>query len=292
MLVGGFVVQALVQFGTVGHLLDGWRLLARYGLVVVDIGCVSKLVSRYEVQVAGNGWTFADYFCNAVQLSEAQKQRALMTDSGDDGKAFEWDSLGYERAFIVNVRKIREQRGMTQTELARLMSEEGFPFHQPTVQRLESGQRPLKFTEAFALANVLGADFSDLLRSMDLKFTYLSLVEQARPDALHRYSKAALDTLNALISEHEDTDALLDTYLEAVRSAESEPEAGLVGVINYKLQMMVGMREELRKLWSKFNNEEGAEGRCGEMARRHYLHDRYGHLCCTRSRVSDRRCDP
>lgn len=40
-------------------------------------GKVSKLVSRYEVQVAGNGWTFADYFCNAVQLSEAQKQRAL-----------------------------------------------------------------------------------------------------------------------------------------------------------------------------------------------------------------------
>lgn len=40
-------------------------------------GKVSKLVSRYEVQVAGNGWTFADYFCNAVQLPEAQKQRAL-----------------------------------------------------------------------------------------------------------------------------------------------------------------------------------------------------------------------
>lgn len=54
-----------------------------------------------------------------------------------------------------NVRALREQRGLSQAELAKLMSERRHPWHQSTVTRVEQGTQQLKAAELVDLAVIL-----------------------------------------------------------------------------------------------------------------------------------------
>ena len=54
-----------------------------------------------------------------------------------------------------NVRVLRERKDMSQAELARLMTERGWPWHQSTVYRVESGKQTVSFDEAVDLAAIL-----------------------------------------------------------------------------------------------------------------------------------------
>lgn len=47
---------------------------------------------------------------------------------------------------------LREERGWSQADLAERLAEVGFPVHQTTVAKLESGRRPLRVAEVYALA--------------------------------------------------------------------------------------------------------------------------------------------
>ena len=58
--------------------------------------------------------------------------------------------------FRNGVRRARERKGWTQTDLAkRLRTQTEFPATQSTVSRIESGDRAVTIDEAFALADVL-----------------------------------------------------------------------------------------------------------------------------------------
>lgn len=73
-------------------------------------------------------------------------------------------SAQWESNFIEQMKRLRDARGMTQTDLARqLNTEYGLPFHQPTVQRIESGERPVRLNEAHAIAEVLEVDVSAMV---------------------------------------------------------------------------------------------------------------------------------
>jgi transcriptional regulator with XRE-family HTH domain len=61
-----------------------------------------------------------------------------------------------DEAFGANLRALREDNGISQPELARRMVERGWPWHQSTVYRTESGRQPLKLGEAVDLARILG----------------------------------------------------------------------------------------------------------------------------------------
>lgn len=54
----------------------------------------------------------------------------------------------------------RKQAGLSQSDLATAMSDLGFRWHQPTVGRVEAGDRPLRFDEALALADLFQIDLS------------------------------------------------------------------------------------------------------------------------------------
>ncbi|MFI6031614.1 helix-turn-helix domain-containing protein [Amycolatopsis magusensis] len=54
-----------------------------------------------------------------------------------------------------NLRAFRERGGVSQEELAQRMSERGFGFSQATIWKIESGQRPVKISEAVALSDAL-----------------------------------------------------------------------------------------------------------------------------------------
>lgn len=54
-----------------------------------------------------------------------------------------------------NLRVLREGAGMSQKALATAMAERGWPWHQSTVYRVESGHQVVKFAEAVDLAAIL-----------------------------------------------------------------------------------------------------------------------------------------
>lgn len=56
-----------------------------------------------------------------------------------------------------NVRALREQKGLSQAELAKLMSERRHPWHQSTVTRVEQGTQQLKAAELVDLAAIFNA---------------------------------------------------------------------------------------------------------------------------------------
>jgi len=55
----------------------------------------------------------------------------------------------------VNVRKLREHRGLSQGDLALRMIAQGFAFTQATISKIEAGQRSVKVSEAIALGHAL-----------------------------------------------------------------------------------------------------------------------------------------
>ncbi|HEV2784678.1 MAG TPA: helix-turn-helix domain-containing protein [Actinophytocola sp.] len=58
------------------------------------------------------------------------------------------------------MQRLREARRMTQTDLAKALQRHGLRFHQQTIQRIESGERPIRLDEAFLIAEELGSSIA------------------------------------------------------------------------------------------------------------------------------------
>lgn len=69
----------------------------------------------------------------------------------------------WERNFTQQMQRLREARKMTQTDLARELKAYLLPFHQQTIQRIESGERPVRLNEALLIAKVLGVDLNSMM---------------------------------------------------------------------------------------------------------------------------------
>lgn len=74
----------------------------------------------------------------------------------------------WERNFVAEMVRLREAKGLTQTELARLLKDHRLAFHQQTVQRIEAGDRPIRLNEAFLIAKVLGARLDSMTAAVPL----------------------------------------------------------------------------------------------------------------------------
>lgn len=92
-----------------------------------------------------------------------------------------------------NVRYLREHASISQTELARRMAEHGWPWHQSTVYRVESGRQPVRFEEAVDLADLLGTTLDRLTWAIG------EAAEQELVDgALNRLRHSIVDAVEAL----------------------------------------------------------------------------------------------
>ncbi|MCZ9635280.1 helix-turn-helix transcriptional regulator [Rhodococcus sp. BH5] len=74
--------------------------------------------------------------------------------------------MPWEQNFANQMLKLRSALGLNQTELARRISLWGLPFHQQTIQRIESGQRPVRLNEANVIADTLGTTVSAMISEM------------------------------------------------------------------------------------------------------------------------------
>jgi len=95
-----------------------------------------------------------------------------------------------------NVRAFRERADLSQEELAQRMSERGFGFSQATIWKIESGQRPVKISEAVALSETLALPrWLDLTEEPKVSRHYADLTRA------NRLTHQAYDALKAAATE-------------------------------------------------------------------------------------------
>lgn len=121
-----------------------------------------------------------------------------------------------EQNFATNVREYREQLGLSQEELAQLMSERGFGFTQATVWKIEQGKRAVRIAEAVALMDALGLpDWMNLTRSPH------TFRRDAQLQAAHRYAGVAYAAVKDAATE------FLRAQIEVAAAAHEARESGV-----------------------------------------------------------------
>jgi transcriptional regulator with XRE-family HTH domain len=64
--------------------------------------------------------------------------------------------MNFAYDFVQRAINRRVELGVSQTDLARRMKDQDFPFHQTTISRIEAGERPIRLDEAAGIAECLG----------------------------------------------------------------------------------------------------------------------------------------
>lgn len=112
-----------------------------------------------------------------------------------------------EAQFVRQIAERRIARGLSQTEFAKVLAQQGLKFHQTTVARVEEGSRPLKLAEGVVIANVLQLEdeFAQMLdaepadeAALRTLFDELWELRDDLVDAVYRYGAKRRDLLEAL----------------------------------------------------------------------------------------------
>ena len=85
-------------------------------------------------------------------------------------------SIDFNRLLGANVVNARKAAGLSQADLAKLLTERGFSFQQPMVGKVERGERPLKADELVAIAEILDVKPAALLEESE----FVAAVSQLR----------------------------------------------------------------------------------------------------------------
>jgi transcriptional regulator with XRE-family HTH domain len=90
-----------------------------------------------------------------------------------------------EQRFAANLRAAREESGVSQSRLAEEMAARGWPWHQQTVTRVESGRRMVRLGEAKAVAEILETSLDRLtqpteeMRAVEMLAAWIRAAETA-----------------------------------------------------------------------------------------------------------------
>lgn len=132
----------------------------------------------------------------------------------------------WERNFRERLVRMREAKGINQTDLARVLrSDYGLPFHQQTIQRIESGERPIRLNEANLIAETLHADLFTMMSDvgtaesvrLNLELVGERLSERGREIAAYLGERMAL-----IEGLYEDLQSAWEAY-EATQEELGEP---------------------------------------------------------------------
>lgn len=109
--------------------------------------------------------------------------------------------------FAREVRRLRELRGLSQTDLAAQLRERyGLKFHQATIDRVEKGVRPCRLDEVYALAEVLGSTVDEMLAdwsSADSAFRELTNIARRAGETEYRIAMGMQQKLAAIDGDRE-----------------------------------------------------------------------------------------
>jgi transcriptional regulator with XRE-family HTH domain len=85
-----------------------------------------------------------------------------------------------ERILGMRLRRLREEAGITQAQLAERMTCQGFSMHQTTIAKIEANQRPVTVNEAVMLAVILDIPMPWLLADPELDEEASALWDELR----------------------------------------------------------------------------------------------------------------
>lgn len=167
----------------------------------------------------------------------------------DEAEPWDWDWWGYEANFANQMRERRERKGWSQTEMARRLSEEGLKFHQTTVQRVEIGRRPLKLTEAFVIARVLGARFEVMLHGESIEIAYEALADSVSAGSFDDLA-SSIDRLDVEVRRNSQMiQELVQQYTKAVATvAEAKANQPLLETAAHYVEISTELEKETRSL--------------------------------------------
>ena len=106
-----------------------------------------------------------------------------------------------ETRFAESVQEMRERRGWSQGELARRMVDAGWPnYSQMTVSRTEKRERPIRLSEARALARILGSDVDRMVghRSPENEQAAVALLHSVVQDLVREVDRLSNDAVSAM----------------------------------------------------------------------------------------------
>lgn len=125
--------------------------------------------------------------------------------------------LEWELNFRAQMKHRRETSGDTRAAFAKRLAAMGLPYHQPTVQRVEDGERPVRLDEAFVIAQALGTTVDAMTKpltsageAIDAERETLmrawGAVQQSLDDSLFKLTGLAgrLDFFATLLELHPD----------------------------------------------------------------------------------------
>lgn len=185
----------------------------------------------------------------------------VMVDRLEDDPWY-WDDSGLEGNFAFQMKDQREARGWSQTEFAKRLSARGLPFHQTTIQRIETGRRPLKLTESIIIAEVLGTKFETMLRAFSVTMAYSELTDHLRPGEFEYHVRSADDVAWRAQKTASLIRELVDQYRLAVEQTPgAEIDDRVIQVANECIRLNLELHphaEELARRVREAESEFGA----------------------------------
>ncbi len=119
----------------------------------------------------------------------------------------------WEANFIRSMEQRRRSLGMTQTDLARELKRlYDLPFHQQTIQRIETGERPVRLDESHCIAETLGLSLAVMTADTGGTAEDLEYLIDLLYDELSERGLAILDGIELHTQELE---SLFNTLTEA-----------------------------------------------------------------------------
>lgn len=164
-----------------------------------------------------------------------------------------------EQRFAANLLYLRESRGWSQTELARQMVAAGWDaYNQMTVSRTEKGERPIRLSEARALANIMETSMERMVSESDqLRDHHRLLDAHLAVDDSMRDVWQDVQTLYANIQDVED---LLQTSTAGQLALPTENGTTTVSGDNYRAWLALSLARKISASggYAVENPEEGA----------------------------------
>ena len=113
-----------------------------------------------------------------------------------------------DAAFGRRLRYLREQAGLTQQQLADVMSAAGSRMHRSTIGKIEAGERVVSVGEGAQFAEVLGIDLTQLIGVMDSRLVQAQMQVRVLEGQASEYTR-----------QMDGTQVLLDFTLAKLKDA-------------------------------------------------------------------------
>jgi transcriptional regulator with XRE-family HTH domain len=133
------------------------------------------------------------------------------------------ESIDFNQRVGANVQRLRKAAGIAQADLARLLTERGLSFQQPTILKVEKGTRPLKFEEACAIADILEVGLASLAQYVDNEKVGEALAQIERSNLLIRRWENGIEEIHAQARQKEEAAReVLERMAAVKREAEQQ----------------------------------------------------------------------